>query len=147
MRQDSGELCRLFRRETAEQSAPLRGDMRGRIAVNLKDVMIEESLPHVPLWTRQVRDGNHPVEQAVERRDDRPARSVPPIVDQDVERFQRSNRVPPHVGNEYGVTGFEFGDLGRRGCLLEARVARKVGIVGIDQADRYALWGEFEGPD
>src|SRR6202041_3046700 len=48
---------------------------------------------------------------------------------------------------EYGVPGLEFGDLGRRGCLFKARVARKVGIVGIDQADRYALRGEFEGPN
>src|ERR1700730_1510967 len=87
------------------------------------------------------------MEQAVERRDHWAAHSIPPIVDQDVERFKRSNRVPPHVGNEYGVTGLEFGDLGRRGCLFKARVARKVGIVGIDQADRYALRGEFEGPN
>jgi hypothetical protein len=41
VRQEGGELCRLFRRETAEHSAPLMGDMLGRIAVDSKDVVIE----------------------------------------------------------------------------------------------------------
>jgi hypothetical protein len=49
-------LGRLFRREVSEQSALLMRDVRGRIAVDSKDVVIEESLPHVSLLARQVRD-------------------------------------------------------------------------------------------
>src|SRR5258708_40241160 len=87
------------------------------------------------------------MKKAEERRAHRPTRSVPPIVDQDVEWRQGSNRVPPHVGNEYGIAGLEFSDLSRSGGPLEARKAREVGIVDIDQADRHTLRGEFEGSD
>ena len=55
--------------------------------------------------------------------------------------------MPPHIGYEYGIAGLEFSDLSRSGGPLEARVARQVGIVDIDQADRHTLRGEFEGSD
>src|SRR6202171_2999282 len=97
LRQCGCGLCRLFRREASEQSAPLTRDMRGRITVDLKDVVIEESLPHVSLWARQVGDRNHPMKKTEERRGQGSMRTVPPIVDQDVEWRQGLNRVPPHV--------------------------------------------------
>jgi hypothetical protein len=111
LRQCGCGLCRLFRREASEQSAPLTRDMRGRIAVDLKDVVIEESLPHLSLWARQVRDRNRPMKKAEERRAQGSTCTVPPIVDQHVEWRQRSNRVPPHIGNEYDIAGLKFSDL------------------------------------
>src|ERR1700676_1361895 len=89
-------LGRLFRREASEQSALLTRDVRGRIAVDLKDVVVEESLPHVSLWVRQVGDRNHPMKKTEERGGHRSMRTVPPIVDQDVEWRQGFNRWPPH---------------------------------------------------
>src|SRR5580704_4425231 len=78
-------LGRLFRREASEQSALLTGDVRGRIAVDSKDVVIEESLPHVSLLARQVRDRDRSMKKTEERRGLGSTRTVPPIVDQDVE--------------------------------------------------------------
>src|SRR3981081_2830399 len=147
LRQCGCGLCRLFRREASEQSAPLTRDMRGRITVDLKDVVIEEGLPHLSLWARQVGDRNRPMKKAEERCAQGSTCTVPPIVDQHVERRQGSNRVPPHIGNEYGIAGLKFSDLSRSGRQLEARIAREVGVVDIDQADRHTLRGEFEGSD
>src|SRR3984893_17803412 len=56
-------------------------------------------------------------------------------------------RSASHIGNEYGIAGLKFSDLSRSGGPLEARKAREVGIVDIDQADRHTLRGEFEGSD
>lgn len=78
-------LGRLFRREASEQSALLTRDVRGRIAVDSKDIVIEESLPHVSLFARQVRDRDRSMKKTEERRGQGSARTVPPIVDQDVE--------------------------------------------------------------
>src|SRR6202171_4313170 len=121
--------------------------MRGRIAVEVKIILIKESHPHLSLWARQVRDRNRPMKKAEERRAQGSTCTVPPIVDQHVEWRQGSNRVPPHIGNEYGIAGLKFSDLSRSGGPLEARIAREVGIVDIDQADRHTLRGEFEGAD
>src|ERR1700719_3445250 len=113
-------LGRLFRREASEQSA---------------------------LLTRDVRGCDRSMKKTEERRGQGSARTVPPIVDQDVEWRLGLNRVPPHIRNEYCIAGLEFSDLSRSGGPLAARMAREVGIVDIDQADRHTLRGEFEGSD
>ena len=53
---------------------------------------------------------------------------VPPIVHEDVERFQRLNAVPPHVRDVDDVTRFQFGRL--RGILEDDPEESEVERVG-----------------
>jgi hypothetical protein len=61
---------------------------------------------------------------------------VPPVIDEDVQRTEGLDAVPPENRNEDGVSRFEDRLLGRLECLFEHREFREIRLTKIDHADR-----------
>src|SRR3546814_20543456 len=70
------------------------------LSVRKKDVVIEHRFPGAALVRRQLAQRDHAMEQCVPGRTKVLTRRVPPVIDQYVERFERSRSEERRVGQE-----------------------------------------------
>src|SRR5690606_22410922 len=91
-------------RDRTEDAAVLRRKVHQRVAVLLKDVMIEHDAPGIPLRGRQIAQREYRMQERVERRVAVHARRVPPIIDQHVETLERLDVMPPEIRDVERIT-------------------------------------------
>src|SRR4051812_41105894 len=84
------------------------------------------------------------MDQSVVRTSEARLRLVPPIIDEEVERLERIDPVPPVERDVDAVAGLEQRGLRRRCRLPVSRESVEIWPLDIDQADRSAGRGELE---
>src|SRR3546814_6792225 len=96
------------------------------VAVRLEHIMVEHGTPDGAIRRRQVAESEQIVEQRVIGGAKRRVVVGPPIVDEDADRFERFDAVPPHIWQIKRIAGFErrFARVAPR--LGAARVAVEV---------------------
>src|SRR5258706_16003811 len=72
---------------------------------------------------------------------------MPPVVDEDIDRFERLDVVPPQRGNEQGVSRPEFGALRCSQGGAEPGKALEVRGIEFNQAEGRACWRKIERPN
>ncbi len=91
------------------------------MAVAAEDVMLEERLPGLPLRSRSLRDRDHGEQQARVGRVRPCSESVPPVVDEAIERPGRLNLVPPQLRQVERIPGSQLAHPGLVADLSEQR--------------------------
>src|SRR6185369_4465973 len=89
--------------EGPKQPMVLGRQMRKRMAVCTKNIVIEESLPCPPLGRRPLCNGDHAEEEGGVRSIRAGAECIPPVVDEPVEVSERLNLMPPQLRQVQGV--------------------------------------------
>jgi hypothetical protein len=126
----------LLGRPIAEHSARMLGQMLDGVAIDTENIMVEHHSPHRALFGGQGLYRVDRVQQRIVRIADPWLRVVPPIVDEQVYRLERIDRVPPVKRNVDRVARLELRDLRLFLRFLEAGKPLQVRVIRIHQADR-----------
>src|SRR6185312_16563079 len=92
---DAGADAAVILLQWPQNAVPVFRQMRQRMAIFAKDVMVEQRFPGAALGQRALGDGDHGEQHGGVRRIRAAGKGVPPVIDQPVEWRKRLDAVPP----------------------------------------------------
>src|SRR6185312_10344617 len=136
--------------ERSKNSVPLGREVSGDLLIASANEMLEQRSPRLPRGRWQPAQIEDRMQQSVESRITGhwiAAPRRPPVVDQQIEGFERFDVMPPQRRNEYRIAGCQLCRHRSRKRLAEQREALEIGLVEPHQAHRRTGGREVEGPD